>query len=428
MNDTKTSLDRVPNADTLDIAQVFSAGTMKTLVEVIKPHLEVGKRKIVYIFPASDAIGHISGEMHILWSLYGKEFDEILVVIGARNSSPMPDGPARVVNQYVTFVETTDTNVMLMGHFTAPPQDYGLFELKLTSSTGLCNIYYPSFLAKGIEQHFKLPPDMIEQGEAFLHSLGWRPGEKIIPVHGREMTYLPSQRYHSLRSVRMEFYRPAIDHLLESGAWVFRLGDPNSTALEHPTNRFIDLPHLPNYEDWMDVFLISRAYFSLNCSSGPASYCQIFDVPSLLVNNVPQTFNLITPTHKHVYMFKKFRDVGSGELMSYSEILDRDLSNFSQTQEYVTAAIQVEENTADEILEAVQEMEARLEGRHVEDRLLQDRFRKLSIDYDQDRIRRITEGTAPQTMHESPHYCFSFSWVTIVEAFCRRHPSFLKIP
>ena len=95
MNDTKTPLDRVPNADTLDIAQVFSAGTMKTLVEVIKPHLEVGKRKIVYIFPASDAIGHISGEMHILWSLYGKEFDEILVVIGARHLSPMPDGPAQ---------------------------------------------------------------------------------------------------------------------------------------------------------------------------------------------------------------------------------------------------------------------------------------------------------------------------------------------
>jgi hypothetical protein len=148
MNDIKKPLDRVPSADTLDIAQVFSAGTMKTLAEVIKPHLEVGKRKIVYIFPASDAIGHISGEMHILWSLYGKGFDEILVVIGARHSSPMLDGPARVVSQYVTFVETTDSNVMLMGHYTIPPQNFDLFELRLTNATSLWNAYYPS-LSRG---------------------------------------------------------------------------------------------------------------------------------------------------------------------------------------------------------------------------------------------------------------------------------------
>lgn len=425
MIEPDTPLDAIAEVDALDIHSVLSAETMKSLVATLKPHLEPGKRKLVYIFPASDAIGHVIGEMHALWTLHGEDYDELLVVISDRRHIAMPDGPARVAEQYVTFVETTDRNVMLLGHFRAPPQDFGLFELKLVNANGLCAEFYPSYLAKGIDKHFEIPSDMVTQGEAYLRDLGWQPGDRIIPLHMRETSYLPGRRYHSFRTVTPENYRPAINHLLDGGAWVFRMGDSQSTPMEFHDGRFIDLPHAEGYSDWMDIFLASRCVWSFNCSSGPAGYCHSLGVPSLIINNLPQPFSLIVPTPRHLYAFKHFKDRQENRHLSYAEILARGLTDFSESREFDDAGIEVVENSPEEILDAVKEMEARVAGKYVEDESIQPRFRALGYHHDQDRGDRVSKGTAPPAMIEAPHYCFSAPWVTISEAFCRRHPGFL---
>jgi hypothetical protein len=206
MTEPDAPLDAIPEVDALDINSVLSAETMKSLAATLKPHLEPGERKLVYIFPTSDAIGHVIGEMHALWVLHGEAYDELLVVISDRRHIAMPKGPARVAEQYVTFVETTDRNVMLLGHFTAPLQDFGLFELKLVTAAGLCTEFYPRHLTEGIDKHFEIPKDMAAQGEAYLRNLGWLPGERIIPLHMRETSYLPGRRYHSFRTVTPENY------------------------------------------------------------------------------------------------------------------------------------------------------------------------------------------------------------------------------
>jgi putative glycosyltransferase (TIGR04372 family) len=417
--------DNFPRADPTHFERAFNVRTMQSLVGLIKPHLEADKRKLVYIFPASDAIGHVMGEMFALWALHGERYDELLVVIADRSLEPMPEGPTRVVEQYVTFVETQDPDVLLLGHFTAPTQEFGVFDVIFASAAGLCDAFYPMMADQGIGRPFKIPADMTVAGEDFLRDLGWRPGERIVVFHARERSNLANLGYHSFRTVDVANYRPAIAHLLDAGVWVFRLGDSSSTPIHHDNNRFIDLPGLENYADWMDVFLVSRAYFSLNCSSGPVSYCHPLKIPSLVVNNVAQSFNLFVATSDYLLMFKHYREVATGRHLSYAEILERDLSDFSETRRFDAAGIILEENSQEEILEAVIEMVARLEGRHIEISANQERFRQLGADYDHERQRRVAEGTAPPEMMEAPHYCFSIPGMNIVDTFCDRHPSFL---
>ncbi|MDG2284120.1 MAG: TIGR04372 family glycosyltransferase [Alphaproteobacteria bacterium] len=277
----------------------------------------------------------------------------------------------------------------------------------------------------GFQHHFELPPEFLEHGQAFLDDLGWRPGEQIVVLHVREGNFRENLQYHAHRTADIANYLPTIDFLASQGYWVFKIGDNGSNPLTHSNPRVIDLPHLPRYANWMDLFLVARSEFSINCSSGPVSYCHARGTHSLVVNNLAQSFYLFVPTGRFVLMFKTYRDAASGRQLSYAEILERDLSDFSEKHKYEEAGISIEENTADEILKATKEMRARLAGNHQEDEALQSRFRHLGQAYDANRIRRVDEGSASPAMQLSPHCCFGFPFMNIVEAYCRRHPDFL---
>lgn len=252
-------LDVLPTLAPGDRERIFSEETMSALLAAIKPHLEPGRRKLVYILPASGRIGHVVGEVFALWSLYHDQYDEILVVVRDQGSLPIPEGPRRLVERYVTFVETPNHLVLLMGHFTAPLKQFGVFDLLLTSATMLANALFPTLRADGFEDRFELPADMVEQGDALLANLGWREGEPVVVLHVREETFLASHRYHFYRAADIAHYRPAIDQIVEGGGWVFRLGDAASVPLDHPSSRVVDLPHHADYANWMDLFLVARA-------------------------------------------------------------------------------------------------------------------------------------------------------------------------
>lgn len=427
MTDPKLELDSLPGLSAEDHARILAPETMSSLFATIRPHLEPGKRKLVYIFPASGRIGHVVGELFALWTLHGAGYDEILVVVRDRASLPIPEGPARLVAPYMRFVETSDHLVMLLGHYNAPLAAFGPFDLLLTSAARLCHALFPTLRAEGFERHFALPEDMAARGEAWLRGLGWRPGEPIVPVHAREPSFLSSHRYHFFRTADIANYRPAIDRLADGGTWVFRLGDRASRPLSHPSPRVVDLPHREDYADWMDVFLVAKARYSINCSSGPVSYCHPLGTPTLLINNYAQPFCLLAPTARDLLMFKRYRETASGRYLSYEEILARDLTDCSEVRHFEAAGVALEENSPADILDAVVEMEARLAGTHVPDETAQTAFRETGIAHDRERLARVAAGTARQATQEAPHYCFGFPWVSHAEGYCRHQPGFLPL-
>ncbi|MDG2284121.1 MAG: hypothetical protein P8N43_01130, partial [Alphaproteobacteria bacterium] len=70
-------------------------------------------------------------------SLYHDSYEDILVVIEDRTTCPMPEGPMRVAERYVTFVETNDEDVKLLGHFDGPLSKFGPFDLLIQTPQSL---------------------------------------------------------------------------------------------------------------------------------------------------------------------------------------------------------------------------------------------------------------------------------------------------
>jgi hypothetical protein len=57
--------------------------------------------------------------------------------------------------------------------------------------------------------------------------------------------------------------------------------------LAHPSDRVIDVPHLANYEGFMDVYLSGRANLVVAMPSGPEALAHVQGRPCVMVNELP---------------------------------------------------------------------------------------------------------------------------------------------
>jgi putative glycosyltransferase (TIGR04372 family) len=415
-------LEDVPSATSDEIARIFSIGTVRKLAAYLAPHIEPDKRKLVYIFPISNRLAHMAMEPHALVNLYGRDFDEIIVLIENTTRIPVEPGPYAVSSAYVRFVEVDDPDVIKLGHFNAPPQDLGPMKVVFMDPVSLMQAFYNHRVAGGDVLYFDMPAHVSAVGDEFLCHLGVREGEPIVTLHAREMTYLASARYNQFRCVDIANYRLAIEALAENGYWVFRLGDPSSARLEIDHRRVVDLPHHPRYDPLLDPALIARSRFSIMSSSGPEALSRSYGTPMLLANCHVQ--HTIACNDDDVLLFKRYRLADSDRYLSYAEILDRGLALGDTTAFFEDHGIVLEENTAEDLREAVLEMQARTEGVFAGDEEIDRRFRTIGGAYATDFAARPLVGR-DHRLPDMIFYGFGSPTVNMCQSFCRTHPSWL---
>lgn len=407
--------------DTEATKRIFSKENLARLVELVRPYLEPDKRKLVYVFPASGRIGHIAQEPHALHCLYGDQFDELLMVIHDRRMMPVSEGTFETASQYVRFVETRDRRVVQLGHFDGGRMGDGPMTLLLMSPIELLQT-----MQKRFHDHapppFTPPADLVALGDAWLDRLGLAAGDPVVTVHVRDTANVASLAYHGFRAADLSTYDAAIGRLLDTGHAVFRLGDRTSPRLEIDHPRLFDVPFRDDYADWMDVFLIHRSRFMLCCPSGPEALARVLGVPMLKVNAI--TENFVWNNDGDVLMFRHYVREADGVALSYRQILESGLSWFSEAKEFEERGIVLPQNSAEEILAAVDEMLARLDGGFVPDPAIDARFRAIGEAFlariDQNKPERAggTETVVDAFTLASP-------LVRCSQAFCRLNPHFL---
>ncbi|MDA1310913.1 MAG: TIGR04372 family glycosyltransferase [Proteobacteria bacterium] len=424
MTGTPQNFDAPPVIDTAETQTIFSPENLQRLMALVAPRLQAGKRTMVYILPASSRFAHMALEPWALHTLYGETFDEILVVIRDRRLLPHGAGIRRLAATVVSFVETTNDKIVKLGHFDAPRMENGPLCLNLQSPQMLLQDLGRHLKAGNPVRHLRLSEDLERDADAFLGDLGVSADDKIVTVHMREGGYLASHRYHSFRVMTPSNYEPAVRHLLQQGRWVFRLGDPQSTTLgiDHP--RFIDLPFLKGHEDFMDVVLLARAHFALCCTSGPEGPARALGTPLLMVNAILDANCVLNP--RDVLYPRRYVDETTGEPLSYEQILFDGAVDYSLAKEFERARIHPEENTSAEILNAVIEMESRLDGSFVEAPAIDGKFAGINQRYAEHRA--ATPPTNPAASEPVvTEVAFSLPWSTLSHAYCRAHPTFLAV-
>jgi putative glycosyltransferase (TIGR04372 family) len=217
---------------------------------------------------------------------------------------------------------------------------------------------------------------------AYASELGIPLEGRLVAIHAREQGYKqgreihdskPDARNDALRNVSLATYLPAVDRLVALGYTVVRLGDPSMTPLAH--DGVIDLTRCPTpMRETLELACLQHSHFLLGCESGPTVTAYLTGTPTVMTN-ATHVISSYPIRRTDLFILQHIRRRGDDRFLSLPELLGeehaiyvRDADRF----EYVP-------NTAEEILEVVDEMLVLLEeGRDPSPE--QKRFRDLATE------------------------------------------------
>lgn len=194
--------------------------------------------------------------------------------------------------------------------------------------------------------------------EAFA-TLGLPSDAWFVCVHAREGGFSPvDEEIHRHRNGKIDNLVPAIEEITQRGGWVIRLGDPTMVPLK-PMSNVIDYAHHSLKSARLDILLCAKAKFILGNTSGIFLVGTVFGIPSVLANMIP--LPTLGFNRTDVSIPKLYRN-SQGDYLSMVDIMLSEIATYRYASLYEDKQLIIEENTAEEIKEAVQEMFARLDG------------------------------------------------------------------
>jgi putative glycosyltransferase (TIGR04372 family) len=208
---------------------------------------------------------------------------------------------------------------------------------------------------------FTLPAETEERGRAALQGAGVPRDAWFVVLHVREGKWEGGAAgLHGIQNADVATYFPAITEITRRGGWVVRMGDPGMRPLPEFAN-VIDYCHSDLRADWMDVFLGARCRFMVGSTSGPAFIPPIYGVPTVLTNWWPPAQRAWHASD--IFIPKMPRRLADDRYLTLSETLAEPYS-FCHSRRYLAdrGGVRVEENDAETIRAAVEEMLARTDG------------------------------------------------------------------
>ena len=216
----------------------------------------------------------------------------------------------------------------------------------------------------------------IAVGEEFLSKNKISNREKIVCLNVRDSSFLANSdnlgwsksrdwSYHNYRDSDINTYVAAAETLAEKGYTVFRMGAIVEKPLISNHPRVIDYATNGMRTEFLDIYLGAHCTFCVSTGSGWDSIPQIFRRPSLYVNLVPIFAHACVVRDLLIYP-KIFHDNLMKKDLGLVEIVDRNMHNAVITADYPNAGITLRDMSSEELVEAVTEMAARVEGTFVE--------------------------------------------------------------
>lgn len=203
--------------------------------------------------------------------------------------------------------------------------------------------FKPAYISRGSEK----------KGKDLLRKLGLSNTDWFVCLHVRESSFL-GDTYREWRNQNVNRYLKTVQYITQLGGYVIRMGDSSMEKMPIMQN-VIDYAHSEYKSDFADVYLSSKARFAIVNSSGYRGLPQLFGVPLLNVNVYP-----ISPMDcykESLIIYKKVYSQILGRELKVKEILSSStFCSYNTDEEYKNAGIEVRQNSENEILDAVAEM------------------------------------------------------------------------
>ena len=219
-------------------------------------------------------------------------------------------------------------------------------------------------------------------GAKALREMGIPEGNPFVCFHARDSAFLDSLHpeetwnYHDYRDSNIHHYVLSVEKLIEQGFYAVRMGAvvKEKLIIDHPA--IIDYAANGTRTDFLDVYLSAKCKFFIGSDAGITTMPEFFRRPAVYVNWT--LISRISPwVLNGLFIFKKFYLRQKNRFLTFAEAMDLEFGEVG-TKEYLNQkGIELIENTPEEIMGAVNEMEQRLRGRWrttQEDEELQQRF------------------------------------------------------
>lgn len=199
------------------------------------------------------------------------------------------------------------------------------------------------------EQHLSFQPPLIpfkiaSESLEYLKNFGFSETDWFSCVHS-------TNHINSPRNSDISTYTDAVNHIIEKGGWVFRIGSPSKDKLAINSKRYIDLTEYPNRCTALDLYLLSKCRYYIGNASGPKMVASLFRRNILGVNCTEWMMGLTQNIHD-VHLLKSVFSKQSKQKLSLFEVLNLGLE--SQAYEETNPHdLTYEQNTPSQILNSL---------------------------------------------------------------------------
>jgi putative glycosyltransferase (TIGR04372 family) len=297
---------------------------------------------------------------------------------------------------------------------------FGEAHVRPSTTNGSRDIY--GFLEKSKVKMEFLPAED-DLAKAWLRSKGWSDGEQFVCLLVRDDSFLANDEvsngsgsvedykrwaYHSYRNSDVNTYLPAMEWLTEQGVWVFRMGKTMKKPLPSTNKHIIDYAFDKDKSDFLDIWLFAHCNLCITTGSGPDMVSDIYRRPILALNFLP--FKYIWSWSNALHAPKHLIWKESKKRLNWNEHL---INSFFMTTDYENAGIEIQDLSANEILQITQESWLRILGS----------WKDESIDINnQEKFMKILRTNSKY--HDLHNWCHPESRVSTV--FIRNNPSWLQ--
>ena len=211
----------------------------------------------------------------------------------------------------------------------------------------------------------------IKAGETFIEQFQ----SNLICLNVRDDAYnkklqqnfrFPAKNWGN-RDSNIQTYVKASEYLVQSGYTVFRMGAAVNEPLVSSSAKVIDYATTGMRTEFLDFYLGSKCKFAVSTGSGWDEIPRLFKKPMMLVN--VYNFFEVTLLRRNCFIYPKTgRSQETGDTLNLQDFFDLVFDdNFSKVNyDLSKLGVIVKDLSSEELVEAVTEMAARVEGTFIE--------------------------------------------------------------
>ncbi|MBU3540793.1 TIGR04372 family glycosyltransferase [Polynucleobacter sp. UB-Tiil-W10] len=207
--------------------------------------------------------------------------------------------------------------------------------------------------------HFEFSQDELNFAEGELKKLGLSNGDQYIAFFARDPQFHGgSSTRPSFRDSDITTQIDAMEEMVKLGYKCIRMGKNARNRLGGESKNIIDYAFSPLRSDLLDLYILSKCKFMVSTGSGIDTIPMVFRKPVLYVNfSEWGHMDCVGINQVPLFIPKKFFYVSNKKYLSTTEICKLGVYQYSSEKEYIDNDVWWEDNTSQEIMDAVLEME-----------------------------------------------------------------------